>query len=195
VARVAVVAFIASSTTVGAERLITGADIKDGSITGRNIMQGSLESEHLVRKHRNHAYVAHANRRAGRSATVWTTDGQQVNLLTVTGPAGQYAIRASVTATLMTGNSSARCSLTDSANVLNGRSPAATWLNQVNAQTSIPMAVVASATYTGQTSINLTCGSQFASAGLSSRASSPSRSTWSARSGASAPPRCGPRCA
>ena len=168
VALVAVVAFAASATTVGAQLLITGADIKDGSITGRDIREGSLNSEHLMRKHRNHAYVAHASGRAGRAATVWTTDGKQVNLLTVTVPPGQYVIQASVTATLMNVNAYAFCSFTDSANVLNGRSPTATWLNQVNAQTWIPMAVVASATYTAQTSINLTCGSQFASAGMSS---------------------------
>lgn len=168
VALVAVVAFVASATTVGAERLITGADIKDGSITGRDIKQGSLDAEHLVRKHRNHAYVAHASGKAGRSATVWTTDGKQTNLLTVTVPAGQYVIQASVTAMLLNVNAYAMCSFTDSAKVLNNSSPTATWLNQVNAQTWIPMAIVASATYTGQTSINLTCSSRFASAGLTS---------------------------
>ncbi|MFM7246449.1 MAG: hypothetical protein ACKO2Y_03135 [Actinomycetota bacterium] len=168
VALVAVVAFAASATTVGAERLLTGADIKDGSITGRDIKPGSLESEHLVRKHRNHAYVAHASSRAGRAATVWTTDGKQVNLISVSVPAGQYVIQASLTATLMTVNSYVNCTFTDSANVLTGHSPVVTWLNQVNAQTWIPMAVVASATYTGQTTIYLTCSSQFASAGLSS---------------------------
>ena len=163
-----VVAFVASATTVGAERLITGADIKDGSITGSDIKRGSLESEHLTRKHRNLAYVGRKPKPDARSATVWTTDGQPMNVLTVTVPAGQYVIEATVTATLLTVNTNVRCAFTDSANNLNRTSPYAEWFNNVNAQQSIPMAVVATATYAQQTSINLVCTSQFASAGLTS---------------------------
>ena len=156
VALVAVTAFAASAGTVGAERLITGADIKDGSITGADIKRGALKAEHLEAKSRHNVYRARKGKRAVRS-TVYTTESKATNILTVTVPAGEYVIQASTSATIMTANTSVLCYFTDSANKLSEASSLAEWLSQVDNLQVTPLALVATATYSGQTTINLTC--------------------------------------
>lgn len=158
VALVAVTALVASAGTVGAERLITGADIKDGSLTGRDIKWGSLKAEHLESKSQHNVYRSRRPKVGTRSVSqVLVAEAQPTNVLAVTVPAGEYVIQGNATAVIGSASTSITCYFTDTAKQLNSDSYQAEYLNVLEGGAAIPMSIIGAATYTSQTTVYLTC--------------------------------------
>lgn len=162
VALVAVTAFVASATTVGAERLITGADIKDGSISGADIKKGSLKAEHLEAKAR-HAVFTSRRKRSTRSSTVTINSGQTANVASVSLPAGSYILFGQ--ASVWAGGTvpAVYCGFTDSLGQLTQYTTQA-WPSPLGGgyEASLPLAIVTAVTYSRSVTVNLTCYSEFA---------------------------------
>ena len=159
---IALTALLASAATVGAERLITGADIKDGSITAKDIKAGSLTVDRLHQSSRDRVYISKSKR--GRQVLrPITAGGTTVASLKV--PAGSYAIQSMLVVLAPNGITSVLCELDDSAGTLDG-SPyfqvwSSQWLFGVDSQSTyeegIPMTIVGVATYTEPATISLVC--------------------------------------
>jgi len=140
-------ALLASAATVGAERLITGADIKDGSITHRDIKAGSLKADRLEPAARHRAFVSTQR----RSRQVDLTD---TAVTTLKVPAGSYAVQASLSVSNgASTNSNMVCELQDSAGVLTSQQQ---WMATAKGQV-IPMTIVGVATYAAPATITLQC--------------------------------------
>jgi hypothetical protein len=153
----ALVALLSSVATVGAERLITGADIKDGSITGRDIRSGSIDIERIERAGRNNVYRSKARTpRVAKVPTVGIATNSSANVAMVTVPAGEYVIQGSLTPFLTQANMSVTCSITDSAGILTTTNNGGQWMNQVTNQI-VTIPVFATATYSGSTAVYLNC--------------------------------------
>jgi hypothetical protein len=147
---IALTALLASAATVGAERLITGADIKDGSITARDIKAGSLTSDRLHQSSRDRVYISKSKR--GRQLQPITgSGGTTVASLKV--PAGSYAIQSTLSVSNTNSASNMTCMLQDSAGVLESEQQ---WMASSGGQV-IPMTLVGVATYTAPATITLQC--------------------------------------
>ncbi len=146
---IALTALLASAATVGAERLITGADIKDGSITAKDIKAGSLTSDRLHQSSRDRVYISKPKR--GRQVQPITGGGTTVASLKV--PAGSYAIQSTLSVSNTNSASNMTCMLQDSAGVLESEQQ---WMASSGGQV-IPMTLVGVATYTAPATITLQC--------------------------------------
>jgi hypothetical protein len=152
---VAITALLASAATVGAERLITGADIKDGSITSRDIKPGSLGSDRFERAARHNIYVSKAKR--ARQSDVPITTNNFVTVASVTVPPGTYALQAETTVANYT-DSSVTCTLTDNRNVLTGAQfGQLIAMPATQPNPAIPVTIIGYATYTSQATVMLQC--------------------------------------
>ena len=149
---IALTALVASAAGVGAERLITGADIKDGSITGRDIKRGSLKSEHLEAAARHRVFVANAK----RARQMVSIGGNGANVVSLKVPAGNYAIQAMASITNGSGETNLTCQLTDSAGIINKGYFEQQWITPTSSQT-VPIALVGVASYTAQTTVYINC--------------------------------------
>jgi hypothetical protein len=144
---IALTALLASAATVGAERLITGADIKDGSITHRDIKAGSLKVDRLEPAARHRAFIS-KQRRARQ------VDLSDTTVTTLKVPAGSYAVQATLSVSNgASTNSNMVCELQDSAGVLEFQQQ---WMASSAGQV-IPMTIVGVATYTTPATITLQC--------------------------------------
>lgn len=150
---IALTALLASAATVGAERLITGADIKDGSITAKDIKAGSLTNDRLHPASRDRVYISKSKR--GRQLQQISGDGTTVATLKV--PAGSYAIQAMLV--LSNGNSSstnALCELDDGGGTLGGSPYYQQWMTKASGEV-LPMTIVGVATYAAPATITIVC--------------------------------------
>lgn len=156
---IALTALLASAATVGAERLITGADIKDGSITHRDIKAGSLKVDRLEPAARHRAFIA-KQRRSRQTNLADTT------VATLKVPAGSYAVQATLSVSNTNSASNMTCMLQDSAGALRSVQQ---WMASSGGQV-IPMTLVGVATYTAPATITLQCftmvGSTFGENGM-----------------------------
>lgn len=163
VALVAVTALLASAATVGADRLITGADIKDGSITGaeikngsitgRDIKRGSIDVSRLEAAGRNRVFVSKP--RGTARTSVGLGRGQTSNVASISVPAGQYAIQATASV-WWTSPTNVVCGITDSAGILKDtlhQQVFVTWYDEG----IIPVTALATAKYTSTTTVYFTC--------------------------------------
>ncbi|MEY4225827.1 MAG: hypothetical protein RL190_584 [Actinomycetota bacterium] len=144
---IALTALLASAATVGAERLITGADIKDGSITHRDIKAGSLKVDRLEPAARHRAFIAKQRRSRQTSLT-------NTAVATLKVPAGSYAVQATLSVSnLNSPSTNMSCMLQDSAGALRSEQQ---WMTSSPGQV-IPMTLVGVATYTASATITLQC--------------------------------------
>lgn len=150
------VALLSSVATVGAERLITGADIKDGSITGRDIKAGSIDIKRIEEKGRNAVYRSRKLRPSTRS-NAYINEKTATNIASVSVPAGEYVIQGSVSVENGVVNSATICYISDTAGKLGEGNYSAEWLNQVGTEQMFPLTVVATASYTTPVTLYLTC--------------------------------------
>ena len=147
---IALTGLLASAATVGAERLITGAGIKDGSITARDIRAGSLTSDRLHPASRDRVYISKPRRSR-------QTDLTDTNVTSLKVPAGTYAVQA--TLSISNGrstNTNVMCNLNDSAGILNDSPFGQQWMATAEGQV-IPMTIVGVATYSAPATITLHC--------------------------------------
>ena len=153
VALVAVTAFAASATTVGAQHLITGADIEDGSITGHDIELGSLSAEHLEAKARHTVYASSVP----ANAFIDIGSGRIAHVASVVVPPGDYVIQAQVTVEWRGASTRVNCGITDDAHHLTGLHARANPPTSNAFLSMTPLATVATVSYAHSVTVYLTC--------------------------------------
>lgn len=156
IAAVVLTAVLASAATVGAERLITGADIKDGSITWRDIKKGALRGDRLAKGARHRVFVS-KRRRARQGPSIGTS--HPVNEASLVVPAGSYSIAATLSVANNVAPTQLSCQFTDSRGILDDEDTNLQWWTATNA-TMAPISLVGVATYTAPTTIYVTCFAQ-----------------------------------
>jgi hypothetical protein len=169
IAVLVVAALAVSAGTVGAERLLTGADIKDGSITGRDIRPGSIDAARLAASARHRVFRSKPKARTTRQSPL-TLDGGKVQITTVNVPAGDYAVQAVFTATSITTGGLVQCWLGDSAGqlgtALGSPSTMQQWVTYDQKPAgaayapATPMTLIGTASYAAPATITVTCYSQ-----------------------------------